>query len=335
MISVLLYSRKNEAMTQIICDQLDTLGYNVEQSQTINIPRLILNTYNVIHMIIESLPLTTNELLCLTSAKALGKPVVLSILNAKPSDKNFLLASKAKLLNWLLPDALTVSQTNHLKIFREFTSQKMIIPPLFELKSPTKKTTSDEAIQGFVFPLFHSLDEALDFKAEKPVYFDGRLLTKKQSSSELRRKWTQLLTAKKIPSHYHLILSDKKIASLLSETTLGLVVASQEMTVTEFTKWVEASAQNPQRPHLLILNQYQATGLSNHWTSGHNCFVTTSHHWLKDLNANMQHLIFNQPFAISDISKTSVDALFNELSRLYTKIINQNTSLLDSDSAKI
>lgn len=332
MISVLLYSRKNEAMTQIISDQLETLGYNTEQTQIVTIPRLILNNYQVIHFVIESLPLTTNEFLCLTSAKALGKAVVISILNAKPSDKNFLIASKSSLLNWMLPDALTVSQTNHLKIFRDFTAQKMIVPTLFEMKTAPKKTISNEPITGFVFPLFEKLEEATEIHSEKPVYFDGRQLLAKNDSSDLRKKWMSLLTTKKIKSNYHLILSDKKIKSLLEGEPLGLIVSSTEMQPTEFSKWVSASLDYE---HLLILSQYQATGFSSHWTSGHNCFVTSSHHWLRDLNANMGHLVFNQPFAISDITKTSVDSLFNELSRLYTKIINQNTTLLDSDSAKI
>ena len=171
MISVLLYSRKNEAMTQIISDQLETLGYNTEQTQIVTIPRLILNNYQVIHFVIESLPLTTNEFLCLTSAKALGKAVVISILNAKPSDKNFLLASKSSLLNWMLPDALTVSQTNHLKIFRDFTAQKMIVPTLFEMKLAPKKTVSDEAIGGFLFPLFEKLNRnSLGYKWLESIF---------------------------------------------------------------------------------------------------------------------------------------------------------------------
>lgn len=332
MMSVLLYSRKNEAMTQILAEQLDILGYSTEQTQIITIPRLILNTYQVIHFVVETLPLTMNEFLCLSSAKALGKAVVISVLNAKPTDKNFLLPSKSDLLNWILPDALTVSQTNHLKIFRDFSSQKMIIPTLFDMKSSPPKSTSEEAIEGFLFPLFHDLNEAVEFHSEKPVYFDGRKLLKKHPSSQLRKKWTALLIAKKIKPNYHLILSDKKIHGLLDGAPLGIVVASHDMLPTEFSKWVEASLV---KPHLLIMNQFQATGFSSHWTSGYNCFVTSSHHWLRDLNANMQHLIFNQPFAISDISKTSLDSLFNELSRLYTKIIYQKTSLLDSDSAKI
>lgn len=332
MISVLLYSRHNEAMTNIIADQLETLGYQTEQTQSLTIPRMILNAAKIIHLVIESLPLTPNEFLCLTSAKALGKPVVISILNSKPTDKNFLLASKSNLLNWMLPDALTVSQTNHLKIFRNFTSQKMIVPVLFELKEVPKSATSDQAINGFIFPVFNELEEAAQFESEKPVYVDGRHLLKRYSSSALRQRWAQLIASKKVKPHYFLILSDKKMEGLLQEGPLGLIVASPQMTPTEFSAWVEKSLQSP---HLLILNQFQATGFSAHWTSGHNCFVTTTHDWLSDINANTQHLIFNQPFAISDITKTSVDSLFNELSRLYTKIINQNTSLLDSDSAKI
>lgn len=334
MISVLLYSRKNEAMTEIIAQQLEELGFHPETTSLINLPRLILNNYQVIHFVVDQLPLTLNEFVCLTSAKALGKAVVLSVLNPKPSDKNLILTSNPKsFANWFYPDALTVSQTNHLKIFRDLTSQKMILPSLFDMKKlVAKQKRSESAICGFLFPLFKSLDEAIELQTDKAVYFDGRKLLSKYSSSELRKKWTQLLISKKIPSCYYLILSDKKIDSLLSEQPLGLILASPELHPTELTDWIKLSIQNS---HLVILNQFQATGFSSHWTSGHNCFVVSAHHWLKELNANSNHLIFNQPFAITDISRTSFDSIFNELSRLYTKIIYQKTSLLDSDAVKI
>ncbi|MFZ3230773.1 MAG: hypothetical protein WA160_11255 [Pseudobdellovibrio sp.] len=333
MISVLLYSRGNKSITSIIADQLDILGYSTEETRIINLPRLILNPYQVIHFIIDTLPLTLNEFLCLTAAKALGKAVVVSVLNPKPSDKNLILSSKSNLTNWIYPDALTVSQTNHLKIFRDFTSLKMIFPALFDTKNlaPNKKK-SDQSIGGFLFPLFSTLEEAVDFESEKIVYFDGRNLLSKYSSSHLRKKWTELIITKKIKSHYHLILSENKINALLQDGPLGIILSSPEMTPTDFALWLEKSLQ---KTHLIILNQFQATGFSSHWTSGHNCFVTSSHQWLKELNSNMNHLIFNQSFAIADINKTSLDSLFNELSRLYTKIIYQKTSLLDSDSAKI
>lgn len=315
-------------MSKVMADQLEQLGYATEQTNILNLPRLILNPFQVLHLIIDHLPLTLKEMLYITVAKNLGKAVVLSLLNA---NKNESQPMQNHLMSWLHPDALTVSQTDYLKIFRQKSSIKMIIPSLLEFPITPMKRIS-EPITGFLFPLFQSLDEATQLNSTKPVYFDGRNLLKNHSSSKLRKKWTELLVTHKIKSHYHLILSQEKINQLITSEPLGLIVASAEMLHKDFTKWLDISIRHH---HLIILNQFQATGFSSHWTSGHNCLVISSHHWLDELNQQMENPLFHQPFSILSINKTSWDTLFNDLSRLYTKIVYQKTSLLDSDSAKI
>ncbi len=328
MISVLIYSRNNDFMSKVMADQLSQLGYATEQTSVLNLPRLLLNRFQVLHLIVDHLPLTTREMLYLTTAKKLGKSTVLSLLNAGKNESSYL---KNQVMKWIDPDALTVSQTNYLKIFRFKPSSKMIIPSLLDF-SNEKIKKSDEAIGGFLFPLIKSLDEGLGLKSTKPVYFDGRKLVNKNNSSALRKKWTKLLSENKIPAYYHLILSDEKLQDILTSGPLALIVASHEMLHTEFTNWLKISLLNH---HLLVLNPFQATGFSSHWTSGHNCLVISSHHWLDEINAQMANPIFQHSFTVSNISKSSIDTVFNDLSRLYTKIVYQKTSLLDSDSAKI
>ena len=328
MISLLLYSRDSEIMTKVLSDQLVELGYLTEQTTVLNLPRLILNPFQILHLIVDHLPLTFKEILYMTAAKNLGKSVVLSVLNANKKDSGTL---QNQVIKWIHIDALTVGQTDYLKNFRHENCIKMILPSLLEF-SDISKDKLTEPIGGFLFPLLQSLDEAIDLNSPRPVYFDGRNLLKSHSSSALRKKWANLLTEHKIKSHYHLILSEEKINQLITSESLGMIVASPEMLHTDFTQWLNISLR---RRHLIILNQFQATGFSNHWTSGQNCLVISSHHWLKELNQQMANSLFQRPFSISSINKTSMDALFNDLSRLYTKIVYQKTSLLDSDSAKI
>ena len=311
-----------------MAEQLSQLGFATEQTNTLNLPRLLLNQYQILHVITPQLPLTFQEMLYLTAAKRLGKGVVLTLLDAN-EDKSDLIHNQ--LMKWIRPDALTVSQTNHLKNYRHESNVKMIIPSLQEFPAVEQKK-STEPIAGFLFPLLSSLNEAIELKLKKPVYFDGRNLLKNNSSGALRKKWAQFIFEKKIPTHYHLVLSEAKIFDLLTSQPLGLILASLNMRHTEFTTWLELSIRHQ---HLVILNQFQATGFSSHWTSGHNCLVISSHHWLQELNNQIEHPILHQNFSISDINKTSLDPLFNDLSRLYTKIIYQKTSLLESDSAKI
>ena len=87
---VLLYSRNtHEAVAEqtalTLSEQLQLAGQNVDICHSLNIPRLILNSYQCVHMIIESLPLTANEAFNLGVCKALGKATVISVLN---SEKN-------------------------------------------------------------------------------------------------------------------------------------------------------------------------------------------------------------------------------------------------------
>ncbi len=313
-------------MTKVMAEQLELLGFQTEQTSVINVPRLMLNSYQIIHFIIPALPLSWNEVLCMTAAKALGKAVVLSVLDAPP-------ATSLQNLSWNNPDALTVSQTNYLKLFRSKTGNKMIIPSLFENQFvKTEPVAQPSAITGFAFPLLKDLHEGLQLETDKPVYFDGRKLVEGTSSSQLRKQWNELLIQNRIRPNYELILSDEKMQILLSSSSLGLLVASENLSHSEFTKWFEIALKNN---HLLVLNQFQATGFSNHWTSGQNCLVITSINWVKELNNHMDDEIFNTAFTNKSISQSSLDSLFNDLSRLYLKIIYQKTSLIDSGSAKI
>ena len=323
MLSVLIYTKDNHTMSKIMADQLDQLGFQTEQTSVINLPRLILNSYHVIHFIVSTLPLSLNELICMSAAKALGKAVVLSVLEMPD-------VQSSQSLNWVHPDAITVSQTNYLKFFRHKTGTKMIIPTLFE--NLIEKAHKPARVAGYVFPLLEKIDEGIHFHSEKPIFFDGRKLLNKYTSSQLRKQWTELLIQKKIKSHYQLILSNEKMQSLITDQTLALVLASPNMKHSDFSIWLKLALKHN---HLLVLNQFQATGFSNHWTSGHNCFVTTTADWINELNTKYQDPVFSKEFTTTDLNQKTLDSLFNDLSRLYTKIIYQKASLIDSGSAKI
>ena len=232
------------------------------------------------------------------------------------------------------PDALTVSQTNYLKLFRSKTGNKMIIPELFE--NATEVSHKPSCVTGFVFPLLEKIDEGIYFQSQKPVYFDGRKLLSKYSSSQLRKQWTELLIQKKIKAeyqtHYQLVLSEEKMNSILADRPLALILASPKMKHLDFSAWFQLALR---RNHLLVLNQFQATGFSHHWTSGYNCFVTSATDWVTELNSKIQDSVFSEEFNNPALKQKSLDALFNDLSRLYTKIIYQKATLIDSGSAKI
>jgi hypothetical protein len=324
--NVLLYCRTKatspiaEQSVCILAEQLQHNGHQVDISHSLNIPRLILNSYQTVHLVIENLPLTTNEAIHFGLCKALGKTTIISILN---SDRNL----KKAFINFIQPDALSVSQTNHLKHYRSITCNKFVLPAFPKSEITARKSQYNH--EAFLIPLQSKLDEVFPITLKDSVYFDGRKLLKSFTSLELRKKWTELQSQRKISDNFHLVLSENKLNELLQEQSLCVVLANPVISHTEFTKWLNITLNHQ---NLIVLNDYQATGFSTHWTSGHNCMVIPQHQWIK----NLGHLEFEHDLVASTYKPNELfQSTVNELSRLYSKLLQQKTTLLTSRSAKL
>jgi hypothetical protein len=181
-----------------------------------------------------------------------------------------------------------------------------------------------------LIPLDSKLEEAFDFKIPSTVYFDGRkLLNSKTNSIQLRKKWNDLAGQNLISDNYHLILSDNKVKELIEETGLSVVLADPALSHTEFTAWLN---QVLNKDNLVVLNEYQATGFSNYWTSGRNCMDVS----LPGLKNSVGELDMNRDFVASTYKASELfEPAVNELSRLYSKLNQQKTTLLTSRSVKL
>lgn len=328
--TILIYCRpkKREPIAEqtacILAEQLQHLGLNVEITHQLNLPRLFLNSYQTVHFIIENLPLTINEAFYFSFCKTMGKASLFSLINSEK------LIGK-RLLDFIRPDAFSVSQINHLKHYRDLTGNKFIFSAFPKADgSSLKKSFKNQAL---LIPLQTKIEEALEFKIQGPIYFDGRKLLKKIESSHLRKKWNELLTSNKINSQHHLILSENKVMQLIAEEPLSIVLADPTLNPTEFTFWLN---QCLNKNNFIILNDFQATGFSNFWTSGHNCLVVSAQNWISDLT-NSINTLENSNNLISTFCTPSelFETKVNELSRLYAKLLQQKTSLLTSGSVKL
>jgi hypothetical protein len=299
---------------------LQQLGLSVEVSHFLNIPRLILNPYQTVHFIVDDLPLNVNEIFHMAICKALGKSTVLSVLNSyKKINPN--------LLDFIKPDALSVSQTNHLKLYRNIPCNKFIFSAFPKTENFLKKNSFKH--EAYLIPLNSKLDEAFEFSIDDVIYFDGRGLLKKNSSAQLRKKWNELVNSRKISHQHILILSDIKVAQLINDESLSIVLASTHFKHTEFTNWL---GQSMNKNNHIILNEYQATGFSYYWTSGCNCRVLSATNWMQQLSEiENPTALLSSHFKSAELFEPTV----NELSRLYSKLWHQKTSLLTSQSAKL
>ena len=308
----------------ILSEQLQHLGLHVEISHSLNFPRLLLNSYQTVHFIIEDMPLSLNEAFYFSICNALGKSTVLSILNSERKITQ-------SWLDFIKPDAFSVSQTNHLKLYRQISGNKFIFSAFPKAANSTKKTKFKG--DALLIPLQNKIDEVFEYKLKATVYFDGRKLLNYQASAPLRKKWNELIASGKIPAHHHLILSDSKLNELLNEESLGVVLADPLIKNTELTAWLNICLN---KNNLIILNDFQATGFSSYWTSGRNCLVISAQDWkteLESLQTPIENLADFVPtaFRASELFEPTV----NELSRLYAKIWQQKTSLLTSKSVKL
>lgn len=337
MIRSLIYSRQASASFEILCSQLSELGIQAIPTQSLNLSRLLLSSCQVVHFLIDELPLNLQEILFLSASKSLGRAIILSVYNSH-------VQYNSSFFSFFTPDALTVSQTNHLKFFRHLNCTKMVLP---ELLAPLKRKAQVQQTQSkhhspleFIYPLLKNLDEVFQFKSPQTIYFDGRLIAEKhnQNSSTLRQQWNSWLKSGRIPRHFHLILSSEKIEALIKDTDssgltkLAFILADPRLAPRQFTAWLNQTINFNQ---LIILNEFQATGYSHTWTSGRNCRIISAQNWLKEL-----HQLFDetrtQPSPKSNLNTDLMFApLINDLSRLYIQVFNQKTSLILDRSAKI
>lgn len=328
--NLLIYcrSRKSEPIAEqtadILSEQLQQLGIQVEISHTLNLPRLLLNAYQTVHFIIEDLPLNLNESFYLGVCKALGKSTVLSVLNSESKiNRHF--------LDYIKPEAFSVSQTNHLKLYRNFSRNKFILSAFPKIKDKAHA----HAFQGesFLIPLQHALDEAFDYNIEMPVYFDGRKLLKSTGASQLRKKWNELINSGKLTDRHHLILSDNKVLQLLDEGLIFVVLADPKIQNTEFISWLNLSLN---KKNVIVLNDFQATGFSTFWTSGQNSIVLSTQNWKSELGQIQLQPEKNRRLLTTCVTSSEIyEPTANELSRLYAKLWAQKTSLLTSRSVKL
>lgn len=329
MSQILMYSRSGKnavnASIERLSKKLSEIGHHTEHTHSTNWARIFLNPYDLVHLFVEQLPLTVNELFFISLAKTLGKPTLLSLFNTEHKQTK-------PLSSLVCPDALTISQTNHFQFYRDWTCAKSVLPLFPEIKNSNSSPTSPSPTATYLIPIEKNLEEAFQYKTENEIYFDARSLLKEDSPTTLRKQWNQFLKDKKIHPLSHLILSDEKCQELLKEESFHVILASPRLKHTEFTAWLEKVLN---RGHVVVLNEFQATGFSQAWTSGQNCQVLNSHHWPKSLNqffaSNVDVTACRSNFKNSELT----EPLINELSRLYAKILRQKTTLISADSVKM
>ena len=114
-----------ESQADIISTELEKAGHFVEWSNQTHPARLLLNKYDVVHILTESLPLSWKNFWIAAAAKALNIPVVVSSYSTTQQQMS---SPTQQMIRFQLSyfDALSVPEAGEIKNLRLFNHSKFI-----------------------------------------------------------------------------------------------------------------------------------------------------------------------------------------------------------------
>jgi len=325
---------KNSLHTEVI-DQLHPL-------------RLVFNQYDLIHFIEPGNPKSNKWQNLLTYFRqslqtafthAIGLPTLVTLYDRSDSPNTLL-----ELPNQF--SALTASHIEQLKLHRKFQGEKMILPYLPVISRGLSHTLSEKNQNkiAFIIPVYKDFTDLLNYSKlhfqkilNCDFYIDARGLTFEMSHSQIRKEWTKFIKKNKDYAQFILFTSDEIFNSLKDSAPLYIALAKMCTTQKQFANWIECYLQNDIN---LILSEDQATGFSKYWKHQQNCFIIKDTSQLDSFENSLLDYINTKRLANETFDKISlfsqcIDAKINELTRLYTKIIQQKTSLNHRTSVKM
>lgn len=346
---VLLVSPGSNPQTEKIATELAKNSIQTEIVDQLHPLRIILNRYDLVHFF-EPQSQNTNRLQSLLQQfsqtvqsffiHAVGLPTLMTFYD-RPFDDTLTNRFNDQFT------ALTASHIDQLKSLRTFQGEKMILPCLPNITaqssiSSSENTTGDRPV--LVIPVQNSFTDLLNYSkinfktvCRHEIYVDARQLKNKMNNSQVRKAWLKFIKNQPDFSQFILFTSDDIFNDLESRHQLFILIANNHVSQTQITFWIESYLNFNST---LILDENQATGFSKFWKHKKNCFIVSESLSKANIQSELSEFINNNKQKQSSVMKKNllsqcVDSKINELTRLYTKIIQQKTSLNHRSSAKM
>jgi len=351
---ILIVSPDLDQQTKRLTDELLKTGLEIETIEDLHPLRLMLNHYDLIHFIQPlklkgKLPIQKNELFQLLQsfiAQTIGRPTLMSFHeNLIESKLNQTLISSFQ--------AITVGNVGELKKIKNYSGAKMILPyfPDIETKAIASKSVHESQKNinktlNVIVPVYNSFNDLhrLSWKhiqnnEQTQIYIDARYLKKHFSSSHIRKSWQAFINKNVDFKKFILFNSNETFDDFLIKKNVVSILKHLEISDLEFSYWINSYLNFS---NMLILNDEQATGFSSFWKHEKNCFIFNKNQPVQKQYSSFCEFLkspatFNFSSTASDIFtfQQTIDLKINELTRLYTKLIQQKTSLSYQKSANM
>lgn len=309
-----------ESQAEILTAELEKSGHLVEWSNQTHPARLLLNKYDVVHILSESLPLTWKNFWIAATAKTLNIPVVVSSYcttrKQTPSPLQQILRFQLSYF-----DALSVPEAGEIKNFRLFNRSKFIWPA-FVRTSNARFTTFRTNDINLIFQVIRSFDElpVTKWTLDNTSYIDGTHLLLNNSISEIRKLWNQFTEKNGTYKNTILVLNSSNLNKIMTEAKSVVLINYLQLHSVELAEIIEKCI----KFHcILVLNESQASGFPQLWTSTKNGIVQNFEKSFT-YQLSLSELLDKAQNINTDNFDTAIyENKVNELSRLYAKIKNQ------------
>lgn len=313
-----------ESQSELLCTELEKSGHTVEWSNQTHPARLLLNKYDILHILTEIMPLTWKSFWLVAAAKALGIPVVVSSFGSQN-----LSAPLATVANFQLSyfDAMSVSEAGEIKNLRPFHHSKFIFSALFKLPVQKLKKNVDMSIENssVAHIIFHVTKDFSDlplhkWSLDKNIYIDGTKLALQKTQSEIRKMWDSYQTKNPIYKNAILILNSSNLNKILADNHSLFLINYLKLNSLELLALIENCLQTCT---VLVLNENQASGHSEMWSSGRNGIVQNFEKSFTYQLSFTEMIEKSLTVGFEKMNTEFYESKINELSRIYAKIKTQ------------
>lgn len=292
--------------------ELQTIGHTVEFSTETHPLRLFKNNYDVFHILCDKSYLRFSEISLTVWAKLNGLATVVSQFHANTTSPSM---GGPQRFQFPHIDALSTTHLESLKIHK-FKYKNKFILPLFpnEIKSQGHDKINKISILKIITQNFDELSSSI-----VPDYIDASALALNNKASDIRKKWKKFQAQNSKFKKVVLILESENTIELMQTEKLIIDLKSVFNPV-HFQSLVD---QICAFKSFGILNKNQASGYSEFWLHQKNCWISDlQNSKTKELKNIMTcaEVFFNSK--TDDLMKISIENKINEISRLYSKIIN-------------
>ncbi len=306
-----------ESQAEILCAELEKMNHSVEWSNQTHPARLLLNKYDVIHILTESMPLSWKNFWIVAAAKALSIPVVVTSYAVQVLSEPMATMANMQLSYF---DAMSVPEALEIKNLRPFNQSKFILPAFINIQRFAHQKKIDET--NVIFHLEQGFAELPIHKwiLQNNVFINATQLSKNMEQVNIRKSWTAFL--KKNPSYTNTILitNENNLTQLMRESRCVMLVNHLKIHSVKLANLIQnCLAQKT----VLVLNEGQASGAPQIWSNKKNGLIQNfeksfSYHLsYTELIEKAEALLFEK------IDSHVYESKLNELSRIYVKIKSQ------------